>query len=149
MSRAPWVIDLVAYAMVLIVPLLAFSIWQVQVKKAYATHKKMQVVMGVALLVTILTFEIDIRINGWRQYAESSPYYDTVLFPFLAFHVTLATSTTLLWIWLILTALKRFASPPVPNDFSRRHRFFARIGAGLMFSTAVTGWIFYYLAFVA
>lgn len=149
MSRAPWVIDLVAGAMVLVVPLLAYSIHQVRNKKAYALHKKLQLYTAGALLVAIIIFEIGIRLHGWRQYAQSSPYYETSLFPFLVFHVTLASATTLIWIWLVISALKRFPATPVPNDFSRVHKKYARIGAGMMFSTAVTGWIFYYMAFVA
>lgn len=149
MSRAPWVIDLVAAAMIIVVPVLAYSILQVRKKRNYKLHKQLQTATAITLLIAIVIFEVDIRLNGWRQYAQKSPYYDTVLFPFLAFHIVLATATTILWVYLVIAALRKFPKDPAPNSYSPTHKFWARIGAGLMFATAVTGWIFYYMAFIA
>ncbi len=42
-----------------------------------------------------------------------------------------------------------FPNPPVPGPHSPWHRRYARLAALDMICTAVTGWIFYYLAFVA
>jgi hypothetical protein len=49
---------------------------------------------------------------------------------------------------VIIRALLNFPSPPHPGPHSRFHVRWARIAAIDMFITAVTGWTFYYLAFV-
>jgi len=142
-------LDLVAVAMIGIVFLLAFSIYLVRFKQQYALHKKIQLVLGIVLLITVLLFELDVRIFGWRQFAEASVYYDSWVFPSLYVHLVFSISTTILWIYTIVAAVRRFAKPPCPNAYSPRHRFIAKIAAVDMFCTAITGWVFYVLAFVA
>lgn len=141
--------DFIAFVMIFIIPALAYSINLVRRRKAYARHKNFQISLGAVLLLVIIVFEVYIRLFGWRQYAAVSPYFDTILFPFLAVHIVLATATVVLWTWLIVTALKNFPHPPVPNHFSARHRKVAWLGSLLMMGTAVTGWLFYYMAFIA
>lgn len=142
-------LDVVAIAMIGIVLVLAYSIYVVRCRKNYRLHRKIQVMLGVVLLVTVGLFELDIRLYGWRQFAEASVYYDSWVFPSLYIHLVFAISTTLLWIYTIAAALKRFDNPPVPNAYSPRHRRIATLAAIDMFCTAITGWIFYMLAFVA
>ena len=60
-----------------------------------------------------------------------------------------AVTTSLLWVWVIAQGLRRFPKPPVPNDYSASHKFWAWLAAIDMGFTALTGWIFYVLAFVA
>ena len=142
-------LDLVAIAMVGVVPALAYSVYVVRCQRNFRLHKRIQLILGVVLLVAVGMFEIDIRLHGWRQFAEASAYYDSLVFPVLYVHLVFAVSTTALWVYTIVAALRRFTSPPVPNTYSRRHRRVARIAAVDMFCTAVTGWLFYVLAFVA
>ena len=49
----------------------------------------------------------------------------------------------------VTRALRNFASPPEPGAHSAWHRRFGRLAAYDLLATAVTGWIFYWLAFVA
>lgn len=148
-SRASFMLDLVVVAMIVVVPVLAWSIYLVRYKHNYSLHKRIQATLGVVLLVTVCFFELDIRLNGWRQFATDSPFYDTWVFPVLYTHLFFAVSTVLLWVFVIVAALRRFPSPPVPNEYSPRHRQIARIAAIDMVCTAVSGWAFYVLAFVA
>jgi len=148
-SRASLMLDLVAIAMVGVVPVLAYSIYLVRCKRNLQLHKKIQLVLGVVLLIAVGLFEVDMRLHGWRQFAEVSAYYDSLVFPVLYLHLVFAVSTTALWFYTIVAALRRFPNPPVPNAYSRRHRRIARLAAIDMFCTAVTGWAFYALAFVA
>lgn len=141
--------DLVAIAMLVIVPTLAYSIYVVRCKKNYRLHKKIQIALGIVLLVAVSLFELDIRLHGWRQFAEVSIFYDSWVFPSLYVHLVFAISTPLLWIYTTVAALKRFDNPPVPNGYSPRHRRIAKLAAIDMFCTAITGWVFYFLAFVA
>jgi hypothetical protein len=50
---------------------------------------------------------------------------------------------------VIVQALRKFPKPPQPGMHSSSHKFWGWLASIGMFLTAVTGWIFYYLAFVA
>lgn len=109
----------------------------------------MQITLSVGLLLVIIAFEVEVRLHGWTQWAKASPYYDGILFPFLYGHVTLATLTTVLWAITLTKALKHFPAPARPASYSLDHKRLARLAAGGMFLTAGTGWIFFWMAFVA
>jgi hypothetical protein len=49
---------------------------------------------------------------------------------------------------VIVPALRKYPSPPVPGPHSRQHVPLARLAAIDMALTAITGWVFYWLAFV-
>jgi len=153
-SRASLMLDVVALAMVAVVPVLAFSVYQVRYRRNYALHKRIQLALGAVLLVAVTLFEVDIRMYGWRHRAEASTFIGAdggtnwVMIS-LWIHLFFAISTTVLWIVVITRALANFPSPPVPGPHSAWHLKWARIAALDMTCTAVTGWVFYYLAFVA
>ncbi len=69
--------------------------------------------------------------------------------PLLAIHLVFAVSTALLWIYVIVQALRKIPNPPAPCAYSPTHKRWARLAAADMTLTALTGWTFYYLAFVA
>jgi uncharacterized membrane protein YozB (DUF420 family) len=60
-----------------------------------------------------------------------------------------AISTFVLLTWVVWEALSRFAVPPVPGSHGPRHRRMARLAALDLLCTAITGGVFYWLAFVA
>ena len=64
-------------------------------------------------------------------------------------HLSCAIPCLAVWAVLVLAALKKFPSPPAPGAHSAFHRRMGWLAAILMLLTAVTGWVFYYLAFVA
>lgn len=64
-------------------------------------------------------------------------------------HLFFAVSTFLLWIFVVVQALRRSPIPPAPDGYARSHRFQATLTALDMGMTAVTGCTFYVLAFVA
>jgi uncharacterized membrane protein YozB (DUF420 family) len=153
-TRASLMLDVVALAMLLVVPALAFSVYLVMVRHEYTWHKRLQLALGLALLVTVLAFEADMRIGGWRHRAESSAFaggdgatdWVSVV---LGVHLCFAVTAALLWIVVIGRALRSFPSPAMPSPHSPWHRRFGMAAAIDMVCTAVTGWIFYYVAFVA
>jgi putative membrane protein len=153
-TRASFMLDVVSLAMLLVLPILAASIYLVKYRRQYDLHKRIQLILGSLLLVAVLLFEADMRINGWRDRAEASPYMghgsavDWVTIA-LGIHLCFAVTAALLWIVVIAQALRRFARPPMPNDHSAWHRRLGKWAAYDMLCTAVTGWFFYWLAFVA
>ncbi len=147
-------LDVVAVAMVVVLPVLALSVYLVKVRRRYALHKKIQLTLGAVLAVTVALFEVDMRIGGWRHRAEASPYIGhegstNWVIVALSVHLCFAVTTAILWIVVIARALANFPKPPVPSAHSPWHRLFGTAAAIDMACTGVTGWIFYYLAFVA
>src|SRR5690606_8008188 len=102
-----------------------------------------------ALMLTVTLFEIEVRVIGWRQYASSSRYYDTWLFPWLSVHLLFAVTTFVLWIVTLTLALRRMPSVPAPSAHSALHRKLGKATVIGTLCTSVTGWVFYYMAFVA
>lgn len=149
MSRAPISIDFLVIAMVAISIILSWSIFVLIRKKRYEAHKKVQLTLGTTLLIAIIIFEIDIRINGWVHLAKVSPYFDTYLFPILYFHIATASITIVLWLITSIQALRSIPSPPRPTARTRFHKRISRVAAAFMYGTAITGWAFYWMAFIA
>ena len=58
-------------------------------------------------------------------------------------------SAAALWAIVTARALRRFPVPPEPSAHSAWHRRFGKLAALDMLGTAITGWIFYWMAFVA
>ncbi len=148
MSRASFVLDFIALAMAAVIPVMLISLFQVRRRKNYTLHKRIQILLGVVLGVAILVFELDMRLYGWRQYAEASPYYDSFVIPALIIHLIFAIPTLFLWVYTITMALRhRIASESNKPRF--RHKLFGRLSAYAMLGTTLTGWLFFWLAFMA
>ena len=154
-TRGSLMLDVVFAAMFVVVPVLAASIYVVRWRRQYQWHKWLQVVTAVVLLVAVILFELDIRINGWEERAAPSPYFDPEskwTCPAglsLIVHLSCAVPTLVLWVVVVVAALRKFASPAAPGPHSRWHARWGTFAAIGMFGTAVTGWLFYWLAFVA
>jgi uncharacterized membrane protein YozB (DUF420 family) len=171
-TRASFMLDIVFVAMIAVLPALAWSIWLAR-RRRWALHKRVQTTLAATLAGAIVLFEIDMRlVSGWRERAMSSPFYAEVesagpiwdaiclslcglervpglVFRALAVHLGFAVSTVALWSWTIVRAWQNFSNPPVPNEYSGTHRRLGWFAAGDMTLTAFTGWVFYWLAFVA
>jgi putative membrane protein len=154
-TRGSLMLDVVFLAMFAVLPLLALSIYLVKQKK-YALHKRINLILGIVLLIAVLAFEIDMRFfTKWEVLAKDSPYFDeqhkwtSIAGLALIVHLCFAIPTLLLWIYVIVQALRKFPSPPLPGEHSGAHSTWAWLAAGGMFLTAITGGIFYFLAFVA
>ncbi len=148
-SRGSLGMDVVLVGLFALLPILAISIVAVRRKK-YRLHKALQSFIIAALLAAIVVFEIDIRlISDWRVRAAASPFWPAGVLTALAIHLVFAISTLVLLLWVLIEALRRFPSPPIPAAHSRRHRVMARLAAADLLATTVTGVIFYWLAFVS
>lgn len=152
-TRGSFMLDVVFLAMFAVVPATGVSIWLVKRGK-YEAHKKIQVLLGIVLAIAVTAFELDMRFGGgWRERAAASQYWVPGAWNFvwttLTVHLFFAVPTALLWIFVIVQGLRKFPHPPTPCAYSVRHKFWAWPAAIGMLGTAVTGWIFYWAAFVA
>ncbi len=142
--------DLVVCAMLLVIPLQWYSVYLLKKKKNLSRHRSLQLLLGGLLLATVVIFELDVRLYDWTPLAEPSPYYNTLLFPFLYFHVIFAVATTLSWAITIYGAVKVYSKDlRFRHEYSGIHKKLGWTSVFLINLTALTGWIFYYLAFVA
>lgn len=152
-TRGSLMLDIVFLAMFVVVLILGWSITLARQGK-FARHKRVQLVLVVVLLIAITAFEVEMRLVGWEQRAAESPYWtsnawnDPVHYSLLI-HLLFAIPTALLWVFVVVRAIRHFPIPATPNEHSRSHRFWAPIASFEMLMTAVTGWVFYWLAFVA
>jgi putative membrane protein len=149
-TRASLMLDLLFLAMFAVVLVLGWSISQVKYRHRYELHKWVQVVLGIVLLAAVILFEIDIRIHGWEDRAAGAigGHASSQVRIALYIHLCFAVTSVLLWPTVIIRALRRFPNPPAPAPHSPSHKFWGWLAAVDMLLTAITGWTFYYLAFV-
>ncbi len=149
-ARGSLMLDFVVCAMLLVVLVLGVSIYLVRSKRRYGIHRFIQIALAGVLAVAIVAFEIDIRFfTDWRSAAEKSPFYSGGwVQAALWLHLAFAIPTPFIWAYVLVGALKRFR-PLEPGQYSQFHRTWGWIASIGMLLTAVTGWLFYYVAFVA
>jgi putative membrane protein len=149
-TRASLMLDLLFFAMFAVVLVLGWSIAEVKYRRRYNLHKWVQVVLGIVLLAAVILFEIDIRLHGWEDRAagEFGGHASDEVRTALYIHLCFAVTSVLLWPMVIIRALRHFPNPPAPASHSPSHKFWAWLAAVDMLLTAITGWTFYYLAFV-
>jgi putative membrane protein len=153
--RTSFMLDAVVCALVLVVPVLLYSIYAVKFRRQYALHKKLQLGLGAVLLLAVAAFEIDMQLvqGGWENVvAKRDPQLSAeqlqIVRQVLWIHLVFAISTPFLWAVTIVFALKRFPTPPQPGDHSRLHKRLAWLSTIDITLTSVTGLVFYYVAFV-
>jgi len=163
-TRASIMLDVVFVAMFAVLAVMAVSIYLVRYRRLYLLHKRIQVVLGTVLLITVGAFEVDMQwLTEWELRAAASPYFvadysattpasakwGSTVGKSLLVHLAFAVPTFVLWVFVIVQGLRYFPHPPQPNAYSARHKAWARLAAFGMTVTSLTGWVFYYLAFVA
>jgi putative membrane protein len=154
--NASFMLDFVVVALVLIVPVLLFSLYAVKVQRRYALHKTLQLSLGVVLLVAVTAFEVDLQWvqGGWENVVAKrqpplTPEQLAHVRTLLRIHLVFAISTPLLWATTIVLALRRMPHPPAPCAHSRLHKTLGWLSTVDITLTSVTGLVFYYAAFVA
>ena len=154
-TRASFMLDVVFLSLFAILPVMLLSIYLVKYHRKFHAHKRIQLILGGILLAAVTVFELEQRIFGWEERAIPSPFFNVQhkwtcwTGISLLVHLLCAIPCAVLWIYVIAMAWRRFPNPPTPGDYSRSHIFWARLAAGSLIMTALTGWLFYWLAFVA
>jgi len=153
--NATFMLDVVVCALVLVVPVLAWSIYLVKIRRDFVMHRRLQLLLAGVLLVTVVAFEIDVQIihGGWQNVVmharpDISAEELALAHALLRIHLIFATSTPVLWSVTIRQALSRFGNPPEPSAHSSRHFWLGWTSATDLVLTSLTGLLFYYFAFV-
>mgnify|MGYP000374449440 CR=1 FL=1 len=154
--KASLMLDVVVVALVLVVPLLAASLYAVKVRRQYVLHRNLQVLLGVVLLAAVAAFEVDLHVvqGGWEKVVakRSPPLSDAQLArvkTLLRVHLIFAVSTPFLWVATLGLAFQHMPRPPQPCAHSRWHQRLGWLSTVDLVLTSLTGLIFYYSAFVA
>lgn len=152
--KSSFMLDFVVVALVLIVPVLLFSLFSVKIWKNFTLHRNLQLLLGLVLLIAVAAFEVDLRMQGgWQAIvnkgepaltAEKMAFVKSLLYVHLCFAIT----TPVLWIITITLAWKRFSNPPVPGIHSGWHKVLGWLSTIDITLTSVTGLLFYYFAFI-
>jgi uncharacterized membrane protein YozB (DUF420 family) len=157
-------LDAVFLAMFVIVAVLVTSIYLVRYRRMIRLHRKIQITLAIVLVVAIVGFEIDVRfVTDWRELAEASPFYESGFVDFwLGFHLCFAIPTPFIWLYVIVKAIKHYRPEAEESvgrdqanhvssfgDHAATHRKWGKMAALFMIMTALTGCVFYGLAFVA
>lgn len=155
-TRASLMLDVVFTAMFAVIPVMGASIALARYRHEWQWHKRIQLTLAIVLAIAVLAFEVDMRLlTDWQLRAEPSPYFSmsekwsSPVGIALLIHLCFAVPTAFIWIYVVSGALRHFPKPPTPGHYSARHKLWGRIAAVEMTMTALTGWVFYYLAFVA
>ena len=142
-------LDFVFVAMFVVCTVMVASILSVRLRKTYQLHRSVQMTLAVVLAIAVGIFEIDVRFfTDWRELARPSVYYESGnVDRALWIHLAFAIPTPFVWAYVVVQALRHFPQPARPSEHSAAHRVWGRIAAGLMLMTAITGCVFYWMAF--
>ena len=123
-TRASLMLDIVAVAMLVVLPVLGASVYAVKFRRLYQLHKRLQLILAVVLLATVALFEVDMRVNGWRDRAQASPYFGSETSPnyvsyALYVHLAFAVTTAVLWLAVTVRSCDNFPVRPGPVRIAR------------------------------
>ncbi len=150
-TRGSIMLDFLFVAILVIAAVLTLSIYLAGRHKKYALHKQIQIALSLIVLITIVAFEIDVRFfTDWRALAEPSTFYESGWVDIVLWiHLCFAIPTPFVWLYTVVMAARNFPKDPKPANYSRKHRFWGRVSAALLYLTVITGCVFYVVSFVA
>lgn len=146
-----FMLDTIVVGMVVVCAVMIVSISIVRFRKNHRLHRVIQTGLAVFLCVAIVGFEIDLNwFTKWRELAAPSPYFASGwVYRVLWIHLVFAIPTPFVWAGVIFMAWRNYSDGYPTEEIKRKHRISGRIAAAMMLGTAITGWVFYWTAFVA
>lgn len=147
-ARGDGLIDIGMLSIVAVVPILIWS-WRLARHKRWVLHKRVQLTTAAVLGVVVLLFEMDLNAQGGVfAVTAGSAYAGTATLSFwIWIHFAFAVSSTVVWLFLVLTSLFKFPNPPVPAAFPT-HRYFGRLAMLLMLGSGATAIPMYIYGFI-
>jgi uncharacterized membrane protein YozB (DUF420 family) len=146
-TGAPFMMDLVMIALLVINPALFWSIQQAKNGK-YELHKKVQLPLALILLIAVVLFEIEIRLAGGIVNIIGEEKYTPLFQTVLYIHIFFSVTTTILWAITTFKAYKLYTPQGFPDHYRKTHRKMGWLGAIDLLLTTLTGFVVYYLGFL-
>ena len=148
-TRADLIVDLVLISMWILPFLFIFS-FRLAKKKAYETHRNIQIASLILVTIMVVLFEINIRFYALTESIDKDLYYGFEVFNvniLLITHIFIAVATFLCWVYLVIKSLKSFPNK-LPGSYSMTHKQLGiLIFLGICFTT-LSGTFIYKLLFV-
>ncbi len=146
-TDAPLFMDEVTVVVAVLPLLVAFAISQAK-KGKMELHKKLQLLIFVAGLLMVGYFEYGVRVMGnFAEVLKQSHLNQKFLYIFLAFHILVATITTIMWSFTVFHGLIKHKKLPT-SEFRYTHIRYAKptfLGITL---TSVTGVLLYLFIYI-
>ena len=147
-SRASTAFDLAYLILLLMIPILVWSLELLLLRKNYLLHKKVQLLLTLAFLIATAVFFVAFFLNGWRHRAAASvAEIPAITYMTLTIHLAFWLITGLIWIGLLVQSLRKIPNPPQACEFGPFYVFWLVMLVLQFFLTTLTGWEFYLLAF--
>lgn len=147
-SRASTAFDFTYLILLLMIPILVWSLELLLLRKNYLLHKKVQLLLTMAFLIATAVFFADLYLNGWRHRAAASvAEIPAITYMTFTIHLAFWLITGLIWIGLLVQSLRKIPNPPQACEFGPFYVFWLVMLVLQFFLTTLTGWEFYLLAF--
>lgn len=146
-SRADGWLDAAAIGLTILTAILIASVVAVRVGRS-ALHRRIQLGLSGMVFLFVIVLEWRFRTVGWRTAAESSPYFPIGVDASLGIHIAFALAMVVAWIGALTAGIRGWSEGSLRADQRGRHRWWGRFATMATIGTAVTAWIFYFVAFV-
>lgn len=146
-TNAPFMMDVVVISLVLVMPMLAFSILQAK-RGAIGLHRRLQFLLSILLTIAVLLFEVEMRVAGGIKNLIETDRYTISFRIFLWFHIFLAVSTLILWCITFFHANKNFDGKNMLESYKPTHRKLGISSTVFLVLTSVTGLVVYAWCFL-
>lgn len=144
-TAAPTYMDIVTIFFGMLPFLMGYAILMA-IRKRFALHHALQLIIFAVNLVVVVIFEIGVRISGGFDtfMLDSSANY-TSLVTFLIVHIIIAVISVVLWATLIYKSVKGYNSH---TFMAKPHKQLAKIVYAGMTITSISGIMIYYFLFM-
>jgi putative membrane protein len=146
-TEADFLMDALVSAVPIVFVVMTFA-WVKARRGEWTQHRNTQIILSIILGVAVGALEFHVATSDGLDPIIGSIKSRPSLGVALRVHLFFAITTSVVWVGLILSSLIKFPSPPEPNNFSRYHRFFGRLGMLTMIGTGLTAVALYLTAFV-
>lgn len=146
-TNAPFMMDLVMVALLVINPALFWSIKQAKLGR-YELHKKVQITLATVLLISVVLFELEIRLANGIVNIIGEEKFTTTFQSVLYVHIFFSVTTTILWAVVTIKAIKLYTPQGFPDHYVKTHKTMGFLGALDLVLTTITGYAVYYLGFL-
>lgn len=145
-SRAPMYIDLVAVVF-FVLPLFLFVSIRYAVKKDIKKHLVSQVLIFIAMLVSVIIFEVGMRLaGGFTNYLDASSVNHTFFTIFLIVHIITAIVVINAWSYQLITAIKAYRKGTLVGEVAASHRKIGKlVSIGILITLFEAAAVYYML----
>jgi len=140
-TKAPMFMDIVTIIVALLPALTGYAISFAK-RGEYETHHKLQLFFYIFSLIVVLFFEYGVRsVGGFKAFMQSTSVNHSYLYFVLIIHIIIATLTTIIWTYTIITSKNAYR-------LNNNHKKFGIISYIGIILTAFTGIWVYLLLFL-